>query len=127
MSIEGALVWTVIPLVQLAAAVWVVMWRRGMLPWLMINLLMAVAVLALALPYVPHELTYIRSGAATELLDYLMVILTTFESVTIIASILAFWCFLAGKIVAWFGFVGNFVLSLGAAWFFLSFRLTRLF
>jgi len=127
MSIEGGSIWAVILLVQLLTAVWVVVRRRSMLPVLLINLLVAVAVLTTVLPYLPDQVAYIRSGATTEFPDYVGVILTVFEGVTLIASAFAFWGFVAGKIVAWLAFGGNFLLSLGAAWFFLTFRLTRLF
>jgi hypothetical protein len=127
MSTAGMFVWAAILLIQLAAVAWIVARRRGMRPVLLINLFLGALVLWSVVPYLPGEVAYIREGEATELFDYKNSILTTFEGVTLIASGFAFWGFLSGKIVAWLGFAGNFVLSLGAAWFFLTFKLTRLF
>jgi hypothetical protein len=127
MSTAGMFVWAAILLIQLAAVAWIVARRRGMRPVLLINLFLGALVLWSVVPYLPGEVAYIREGEATELFDYKNSNLTTFEGVTLIASGFAFWGFLSGKIVAWLGFAGNFVLSLGAAWFFLTFKLTRLF
>jgi hypothetical protein len=123
----GKAIWVAIVLIELAALLWVLIRRRGMWPVLLVNLLWAAAVLNLVLPYLSGEIAYIREGEATELSDYKNTILTAFQTATLIASGFALWGLRSGKIVAWLGFAGNFVLSLGAAWFFLTFKLTRLF
>jgi len=110
-----------IVLVQPAALLWVLIRRRGMWLVLLINMLFAVGVLALVAPDLPAELRYIRAGEATELFEYKNTIATVFETVTLLASGLAYRGSLLGKIVAWFGFAGNFVLSLVAVWFALTF------
>jgi hypothetical protein len=122
MSAEGVLVWAVILLIQLAAAAWVVARRRPMWPVLSLNLLLGAAVLWLVVPYLAGEVAYIREGEASELFDYKSTILTAFEGVTLVASGFAAWGVRPGKIVAWLGFAGNFVLSMAAALFFLSFK-----
>ena len=122
MSIEGMGVWTAILLGQLGAAGWVLVRRRGMRPVLLVNLLCAAAVLYLVMPYLPGEITFIREGEASELFDYKNTILAVFETIAVIASAFA-WCgALWGKIIAWIGFAGNFVLSLVAALFFMTFK-----
>ena len=122
MSIEGMLVWAAILLGQLAAAGWVLVRRRGMRPVLLVNLLCAAAVLYLVLPYLRGEIAFIREGEASELFDYKNTILTVFETVSLIGSGFAWWGALWGKIIAWIGFAGNFMLSLVAALFFMTFK-----
>jgi hypothetical protein len=122
MSIEGVLVWATILLGQLAAAAWVAVRRRGMHPVLLVNLLCAVAVLLLVVPYLPGEVAFIREGEASELFDYRNTLLTVFETAALIASPFAWRGALLGKIVAWTGFAGNFLLSVAAALFFLTFK-----
>jgi hypothetical protein len=122
MSIEGVLVWTAILLGQLAVAGWVLVRWRGMRPVLLINLICAAAVLYLVVPYLPDEIAFIREGEASELFDYKNTILTAFELVSLIGSAFARWGVLWGKIIAWIGFAVNFVLSLAAALFFMTFK-----
>ena len=122
MSVEGMLVWAAILLGQLAAAGWVLVRRRGMRPVLLVNLLCAAAVLYLVVPYLPGEIAFIREGEASELFDYKNTILTAFETVSLIGSAFAWWGALWGKIIAWIGFAGNFILSLAAALFFMTFK-----
>ena len=121
MSIEGMGAWTAILLGQLAAAAWVLIRRRSMWPVLLVNLIGAAAVLWLVVPYLPGEIAYIREGEPTELSDYKNTILTAFEAVTLTASGFAWRGVLLGKIIAWIGFAGNFMLSLAAALFFMTF------
>jgi hypothetical protein len=109
-------------LAQVAVLVWALVRRRGMRPILVANLLFAAAVLIFVVPQLPEELRYIRAGEATELFDCKNTILTAVELTTLVASVLA-WCgFFAGKIVAWIGFAGNFALSLMAMQFVLTFK-----
>jgi len=122
MSVEGMLVWAAILLGQLAAAGWVLVRRRGMRPVLLVNLLCAAAVLYLVVPYLRGEIAFIREGAASELFDYKNTILAVFETVSLIGSAFAWWGALWGKIIAWIGFAGNFILSLAAALFFMTFK-----
>jgi len=125
MSVEGMLVWAAILLGQLAAAGWVLVRRRGMRPVLLVNLLCAVAVLYLVVPYLPGEIAFIRKGEASEaseLFDYKNTILAAFETISLIGSAFAWWGALWGKIIAWIGFTGNFILSLAAALFFMTFK-----
>ncbi len=122
MSIEGVFVWTAILLGQLAAAGWVLVRRRGMRPVLLVNLICAVAVLYLVVPYLPGEIAFIRGGETSELFDYKNTILTAFETVLLLGSAFA-WCgALLGKVIAWIGFAGNFMLSLAAALCFMTFK-----
>jgi hypothetical protein len=122
MSTEGVLVWTAILLGELASAGWVVVRRRGMWPVLLVNLLCAVGVLWLVVPYLPGEIAFIREGEASELFDYKSTILTAFETVTLLASGFAWRGMLLGNVLAWIGFAGNFALSLAAALFFMTFK-----
>jgi hypothetical protein len=122
MSTEGMLVWTAILLGQLAAAAWALVRRRSMWPVLLVNLICAAAVLYLVVPYLPGEIAFIREGEASELLDYKNTILTAFETIAVIASAFAWRGALLGKIIAWMGFAGNFMLSLAAALFFMTFE-----
>jgi hypothetical protein len=108
--------------IQVAAPLWVLIRRCRMWPVLLVNLLFVAAVLFVVLPYLPGEVAYIREGEASELFDYKNVILTAFESVTLLASVLAFCGVLLGKIVAWIGFGGNFALSILAIQFSLTFE-----
>ena len=112
-----------VALAQFGVVLWVAIRRRGMRPVLLLNLFFAAGVLVFVAPYLPQEIAYIRSGAATEAFDYKNVILTAFEGATAIASLLAFRGLLLGKIVAWMGFAGNFGLSLIAALFVLTFEM----
>jgi hypothetical protein len=121
MSMEGIPVCAAILLGQLAAAGWVLVRRRGMGPVLLVNLLCAAAVLYLVVPYLPGEIAFIREGEASELLDYKNTILTAFETTAVIGSAFAWRGALLGKIIAWIGFAGNFMLSLAAALFFMTF------
>jgi hypothetical protein len=100
-----------IPTAEAAVALWVLVRRRGMAPVLVVNLLLAVAVLIFVLSYLPDEIADIRAGDATELFDYKNSILTVFELVTLIASAVAFRGGVAAKTFAWIGFAGNFALS----------------
>jgi hypothetical protein len=122
MSTEGMLVWAAILLGQLAAAAWVLVRRRSMWQVLLVNLICAAAVLYLVVPYLPGEIAFIREGEASELLDYKNTILTAFETVSLLASGFAWRGVLLGKIIAWIGFAGNFMLSLAAALFFMTFE-----
>jgi hypothetical protein len=122
MSIEGMLVWTGILLGQLAVAGWVLVRRRGMWPVLVVNLICAAAVLYLVVPYLPGEIAFIREGEASELFDYKNTILTAFEAIAVIGSAFAWRGVLLGKIIAWIGLAGNFMLSLAAALFFMTFK-----
>jgi hypothetical protein len=109
-------------LVQVAVALWALVRRRGLAPVLIVNLLGAIGVLQFVLRYLPEEVASIRAGGATELFDYKNVILAVFEAVTFMASIIALRGFPVAKIIAWVGFVGNFVLSLLAVLFALTFE-----
>jgi hypothetical protein len=111
-----------IPTAEAAVALWVLVRRRGILPVLIVNLLLAVAVLLFALSYLPDEIADIRAGDATELFDYKSSILTVFETVTLIASGLAFRRGLTAKTLAWVGFAGNFALSVLVVLFALTFE-----
>jgi hypothetical protein len=122
MSVEGMGVWTAILLGQLAAAGWVLVRRRGMRPVLLVNLICAAAVLYLVVPYLPGEIAFIREGEANELFDYKNTILTAFETIAVIASVFAWRGVLVAKIIAWIRFAGNFILSLAAALFFMTFK-----
>jgi hypothetical protein len=122
MSTERVLVWTAILLGQLAVAGWGLVRRRGMRPVLLVNLICAAAVLYLVVPYLPGEIAFIREGEARELFDYKNTILTAFETIAVSASAFAWRGALLGKIIAWLGFVGNFMLSLAAALFFMTFK-----
>jgi hypothetical protein len=111
-----------ITLAQLAALLWVLIRRGGMRPVLLINLLFAVGVLIFVVPNVPEEVSDIRFGMTSEFFDYKNVVLTLFEAVTLSSSALAFRGWLPAKIVAWLGFFGNFLLSLLAVLFALTFE-----
>jgi hypothetical protein len=111
-----------VALIQPAVLLWVVIRRRGMRPVLIVNLLFAVGILAFVVPYLPQELASIRAGEATELFDYKNAILTAFETATLLASAFALRGALFAEIIAWFGFAGNFALSLLAMLFVLTFE-----
>jgi hypothetical protein len=108
--------------VQLAVVAWVLVWRRGIWPALIVNFVFAVGVLRSVVTFVPGEITFAWSDPDSDLFDYKNTILTGFEAVTIFASLLAFRDLLGARIVAWLGFAGNFALSLFAAWFALFFE-----
>ena len=109
-------------LCEVGALLWVLVRRRGMRPVLVANLIFAISVLQFVLRYLPGEFAYIGSGAASELFDYKNTILATFETVTLLASLLAFRGGLAAMVIAWVGFAGNAVLSALAALFALTFK-----
>jgi len=118
----GQVIWCAVVLGQAAAAAWVIVRRRGMWPVLLVNLVCAAAVLIFVLPYLPGEVAYFREEPTSDPFDYKNSILTVFEAITVSASAFAFFGFIAGKIVAWIGFAGNFVLGIVAALFFLTFE-----
>ena len=107
--------------VQLGVVAWVVITRRGIWPALIVNLVFAAGVLWSVVPYVASEVSFAWSDRDSDLFDYKNSILTGFETVTVLASLLAFRELLAAKIVAWLGFAGNFALSVIAAVFALTF------
>ena len=111
-----------IELVQVAALLWVLIRRRSMCPVLFVNFLLVIGVLLIVLPDLSGEIAYIREGEASELFDYKSTILTAFESVTFIASVIALRGLLLAKIVAWIGFAGNFALSFAAMLFLWTFE-----
>jgi hypothetical protein len=107
---------------QLGVVSWILVRRRGMWPALVVNMLFAVGVLWSIASYVPSEVAFARSDPGSDWFDYKNSILTGFEGVTALASLLAFRDPVAVKIVAWLGFAGNFALSLIAAVFALTFE-----
>jgi len=111
-----------IPTAEAAVALWVLVRRRGMVPVLVVNLLLALAVLLFALSYLPDEIADIRAGDATELFDYKNSILTAFEVAALVASALAFRGGRTAQSLAWIGFAGNFVLSVLVVRFALTFE-----
>jgi hypothetical protein len=107
---------------QLGVVLWVLVRRRGMRPALVVNFVFAAGVLWSAAPYVVSEVTFALSDPDSDLLDYKNTVLTGFEGVTVLASLLAFRGPVAARVVAWLGFAGNFALSLAAALFALTFE-----
>jgi hypothetical protein len=75
-----------VALAHLAVLLWVLIRRRGIKPVLVINLLVAVAVLIFVMRQLPDEIRWFRSGVPTELFDYKMSIVSSFELMTLIAS-----------------------------------------
>jgi hypothetical protein len=87
-----------------------------------INFVFAAGMLWSVAPYVVSEVTFAWSDPDSDWFDYKNTILTVFEGVTVLASLLAFRGLRAGKIIAWMGFAGNFGLSLAAVVFSLTFE-----
>ena len=107
---------------QVTVALWVLIRRRGMWPALVVNLVFAAGVLLSVAPYVASEITFAWSDPDADVMDYKNTVLTGFETVTALASLIAFRGLLAAKVIAWLGFAGNFVLSLLALLFALTFE-----
>ena len=93
---------------HLALVLWVVLRRRGMWPVLGVNFVFAVGVLWSVVSSVPSEIAFAWSDPDSGWFDYKNTILTVFETVILLASLLAFSGLRAAKIVAWLGFAGNF-------------------
>lgn len=119
---EAKVFFSALAVAQLAVLAWVLVRHRGMRPILIVNLLFAVGILLFVLEYLPGEIAYIREGEASELFDYKNTILTAFAAIMLIASAFAWRGVLLGKVIAWLCFAGDFVLSLAAALFFLTFK-----
>jgi hypothetical protein len=100
---------------QLGVVLWVLLRRRGMWPALIVNFVFAAGVLWSVAPYVGSEVAFAWSDPDSDWFDYKNTILTVFEGVTVLASLLAFRGPVAARIIAWLGFAGNFALSLAAA------------
>ena len=107
---------------QLGVVAWVLVWRGGMWPALVVNFVFAAGVLWSVAPYVVSEVTFAWSDPDADLFDYKNTILTSFEAMTVLGSLLAFRDLLAARIAAWLGFAGNFALSVVAAVFALTFE-----
>ena len=108
-------------LAELGVLLWVLLRRRGMWPVLVVNIVFGGAVLYVVVPYFPAESMYIWRGRAAELFDYKNSILTLTEAVVMGTSLLAFRGIRAARVVASIGFAFNFVLSLFALEFVLTF------
>jgi hypothetical protein len=121
-NLELQIVTCAVVAAQLAVVLWILVRRRGMWPALAVNFVFAAGVLWSVAPYVVSEVTFALSDPDSDLLDYKNTILTVFESVTALGSLLAFRNLMAARIVAWLGFAGNFGLSLAAALFALTFE-----
>ena len=106
---------------QLAAVLWALL-RRALAPVLVINLLFAGGTLVVLGPQLPTEITYLLSGAPTELLDYKVTIGCVTELIVLLCSALAFRGAIAAKIVAGVGFAWNFALTLLVLLFALTFE-----
>ena len=111
----NAVTWAVVA-AHIALVSWVVLRRRGMRPVLIVNFLFAGGVLWSVAASVPSEFAFAWSDPDSGWFDYKNTILTIFETMTFLASLLAFRRLRAAKIVAWFGFAGN----LGVAVFVLT-------
>lgn len=98
--------WAVV-VAHLALVSWVVLRRRGMRPVLVVNVVFACWVLWLVAASAPSEFAFAWSDPDAGWFDYKDTILTIFETVTLVASLLAFRRQTAAKIVAWLGFAGN--------------------
>ncbi len=109
-------------LAQAAVLGWVLVRRRGMRPILVVNLLFAAGISVFVWPYLADEIAYIWRGRATELFDYKNSILAVFGLAMVAASVFAWRGWRPAEIAAWIGFAGNFVLSLMAIQFVLTFK-----
>jgi hypothetical protein len=116
-NLELQIVTCAVVAAQLGVVLWVLVRRRGMWSVLVVNFVFAAGVLWSVAPYVASEVTFAWSDPDSDWFDYKNTILTVFETVTVLASLLAFRGLRVAKIVAWLGFAGNFALSLFAVWF----------
>ncbi len=106
---------------HVAALVAVFLLRKGFKPVAILNMIVAVAILAYLLPRL------FRFGIPFDSLQFMLLVS---ELVLLAASYLA----LSGAarapyatVIAWIGYCGNFLLSAGLCWFAFFFRMTRLF
>lgn len=102
---------------QLGILLWATAWRGGIKPILVVNLIIAGAVLL-------YNAT--RLPAAIQYQDYPLIGLILFEFATLIASAGALYGVRVPSWLIWIAFAVNFLLCIALMLFILTFRMTRL-